>query len=126
MATATGTAGGGGPWWAGSDGVTGGMVGGKLRDLAALYGVQLVTTLLPLLTVPFLARTLGPGTWGALAVAQAFGGLVGQRYKQLSLPTQRFNFLAHLTQQIIEAERTVFLKIRSRKQRKRVHVQHRS
>lgn len=77
MATATGTAGGGGPWWAGSDGVTGGMVRGKLRDLAALYGVQLVTTLLPLLTVPFLARTLGPGTWGALAVAQAFGGLVG-------------------------------------------------
>ncbi|UBV44315.1 oligosaccharide flippase family protein (plasmid) [Deinococcus taeanensis] len=47
------------------------------RNIAALYGVQIATYLLPLLTVPFLARTLGPQAWGALAVAQAFGGMVG-------------------------------------------------
>ncbi|MVN87156.1 oligosaccharide flippase family protein [Deinococcus sp. HMF7620] len=46
------------------------------RNIAALYGVQLATYLLPLLTVPFLARTLGPQAWGALAIAQAFGGVV--------------------------------------------------
>ncbi|MFC4637077.1 flippase [Deinococcus hohokamensis] len=48
-----------------------------VRNIAALYGVQIATYLLPLLTVPFLARTLGPQAWGALAVAQAFGGMVG-------------------------------------------------
>ncbi|MFC4427046.1 flippase [Deinococcus navajonensis] len=47
-----------------------------LRNIAALYGVQMATYLLPLVTVPFLARTLGPQAWGALAVAQAFGGMM--------------------------------------------------
>lgn len=47
-----------------------------LRNAAALYGVHVVTYALPLLTTPFLARTLGPGAWGALAVAQAFALLV--------------------------------------------------
>jgi PST family polysaccharide transporter len=50
---------------------------GLLRNIAALYGVQIATFVLPLITVPFLARTLGPHAWGALAIAQAFGGLVG-------------------------------------------------
>ena len=47
-----------------------------LRNAAALYGVHVVTYALPLLTTPYLARTLGPAAWGALAVAQAFALLV--------------------------------------------------
>ncbi|ADV65811.1 oligosaccharide flippase family protein [Deinococcus maricopensis] len=50
---------------------------GVLRNIIALYGVHLVTFVLPLLTVPFLARVLGPGAWGAVAFAQAFGALLG-------------------------------------------------
>ncbi|MFN4253351.1 oligosaccharide flippase family protein, partial [Deinococcus sp.] len=42
------------------------------RNLRALLGGHLVTYALPLLTTPFLARTLGPAAWGVLAAAQAF------------------------------------------------------
>ena len=55
----------------------------KLRDLAldadlvhnvaALYGVQFVSYLLPLITIPYLTRVLGPATWGLVAFSQAFG-----------------------------------------------------
>lgn len=48
-----------------------------VQNVAALYGVHAVTYLLPLLTTPFLARTLGPAAWGGLAIAQAFGALLG-------------------------------------------------
>lgn len=47
-----------------------------IRNMTALYGVHLVTYALPLLTTPFLARTLGPAAWGTLAVAQAFALLL--------------------------------------------------
>ncbi len=44
---------------------------GKLAQNAlALYGVTVATSLLPLLTVPYLARVLGPGAWGMVLFAQ--------------------------------------------------------
>jgi PST family polysaccharide transporter len=39
----------------------------------ALYGVAAVNYLLPLATVPYLARILGPNAWGEVVFAQAFG-----------------------------------------------------
>lgn len=46
--------------------------GRTAQNLLALYGVQFANYLLPLLTLPYLARVLGPESWGALAVAQSF------------------------------------------------------
>ena len=39
-------------------------------DLATLYGVTIANSLLPLVTVPYLARVLGPGAWGMVLFAQ--------------------------------------------------------
>lgn len=47
------------------------------RALGALYAIQAAQTLLPLLSVPFLARTLGPEAWGRAAAAQGFVMLAG-------------------------------------------------
>lgn len=38
---------------------------------AAFYAANLASVLLPLVSVPYLARTLGPAAWGELALAQA-------------------------------------------------------
>jgi polysaccharide transporter, PST family len=49
-----------------------------LSDIASIYGVQFATYVIPLITVPYLARVLGPASWGLMAMAQAFamyGGL---------------------------------------------------
>ncbi|MGJ5813194.1 oligosaccharide flippase family protein [Paludibaculum fermentans] len=43
-----------------------------LGDLLALYGVQAMNFAVPLLTLPYLTRTLGPSAWGALVFAEAF------------------------------------------------------
>jgi len=43
------------------------------QNIAALYGIQFVRSVLPLITVPYLARVLGPGGWGLIAFVQAFG-----------------------------------------------------
>ena len=44
---------------------------GKLAQNAiALYGVTIANSLLPLLTVPYLARVLGPDAWGMVLFAQ--------------------------------------------------------
>lgn len=43
------------------------------RNMASLYGVQFANYLLPLITIPYLTRVLGPLTWGLVAFAQAFG-----------------------------------------------------
>lgn len=48
-----------------------------VQNVVALYGVHAVTYLLPLLTTPFLARTLGPAAWGLLAFTQAFAATLG-------------------------------------------------
>ena len=46
---------------------------GLARNVASLYGVQFANYLLPLITIPYLTRVLGPATWGLVAFAQAFG-----------------------------------------------------
>ena len=47
------------------------------RNVASLYGVQFASYLLPLITIPYLTRVLGPATWGLVAFAQAFGAYAG-------------------------------------------------
>lgn len=48
------------------------MVGRRvLQTLSALYVAQAANVILPLVTVPFLARALGAHEWGAIALAQA-------------------------------------------------------
>ena len=44
---------------------------GILPNVLALYGVQAGRKLLPLLSIPYLARVLGPGGWGTVAFVQA-------------------------------------------------------
>lgn len=43
------------------------------QNVSSLYGVQFANYLLPLITIPYLTRVLGPGMWGLVAFAQAFG-----------------------------------------------------
>ncbi|HET7102264.1 MAG TPA: flippase [Terriglobia bacterium] len=50
---------------------------GLARNVASLYGVQFASYLLPLITIPYLTRVLGPATWGLVAFAQAFGSYAG-------------------------------------------------
>jgi len=44
-----------------------------VQNIVALYGVQAAAYVFPLITVPYLARVLGPEGWGKVAMAQAFG-----------------------------------------------------
>ena len=44
-----------------------------VRNAVALYGAQFATYALPLLSVPYLARVLGPENWGEVAFAQVVG-----------------------------------------------------
>ena len=44
-----------------------------VHDAMALYGVQLCRKALPVIIVPFLARTLRPAGWGLVAFMQALG-----------------------------------------------------
>jgi O-antigen/teichoic acid export membrane protein len=49
-----------------------GLASGRIaRRAAAFYAANLVSSLLPLVSVPYLTRTLGPASWGELAIAQA-------------------------------------------------------
>lgn len=53
-----------------------------VRNILALYGVRAVEQLLPLLVLPYLARMLGPTSWGMFAIAQAFAmyGIITVEY----------------------------------------------
>ena len=42
-------------------------------NASALFGAQAVSLIVPLLTVPYLARTLGPQGWAPVVAAQALG-----------------------------------------------------
>ena len=44
--------------------------GNLAQNAIALYGVTIANALLPLVTVPYLARVLGPGAWGMVLFAQ--------------------------------------------------------
>ncbi len=43
-----------------------------IKNLSALYGLHFFKYLMPLILIPYLARTLGLVAWGELAIAQAF------------------------------------------------------
>ncbi len=47
------------------------LSGGLIRNILSLYGVQAAHQVLQLLTIPYLARVLGPSEWGRLATAQS-------------------------------------------------------
>jgi PST family polysaccharide transporter len=44
-----------------------------MADVASLYGIQAATFLVPLVTLPYLTRVLGPDGWGRLAFADSLG-----------------------------------------------------
>jgi PST family polysaccharide transporter len=47
------------------------------ESLASLYGVHAFNYLVPLFTLPYLARVMGAAEWGAFAFADAYGRVVG-------------------------------------------------
>jgi PST family polysaccharide transporter len=47
------------------------------QNALSLYGVQIATYVVPLVTVPYLARVLGVAGWGLVAIAQGFGSYIG-------------------------------------------------
>jgi len=49
---------------------------GLVQNVVALYGVQICTYALPLITFPYLARVLGPAGWGSVVFAQAIGAVI--------------------------------------------------
>ena len=49
---------------------------GLVQNIVALYGVQICTYALPLITFPYLARVLGPAGWGSVVFAQAIGVVI--------------------------------------------------
>jgi polysaccharide transporter, PST family len=49
---------------------------GLVQNIVALYGVQVCTYALPLITFPYLARVLGPTGWGSVVFAQAIGVVI--------------------------------------------------
>jgi len=59
-----------------------GLLGHTLvQNALSLYGVQIASYVVPLATIPYLARVLGAAGWGTLAFAQSFGfyvALIGE------------------------------------------------
>lgn len=49
-----------------------------VENILILSGLHVFTYLFPLITIPFLSRTLGPHGWGVLAFYQAFGAIAIQ------------------------------------------------
>ena len=48
-----------------------------VQNILALYGVQVARYILPFITIPYLARVLGPSAWGMVAFTQAFAMYIG-------------------------------------------------
>src|SRR5258708_10101959 len=74
----------GSPWARGAQLLQNGVV----RNALGLYVLQLGGFLLPIATIVFLARLLGPEGWGSLAFMQAFAGYV------MLIVTYAFNYSA--------------------------------
>jgi PST family polysaccharide transporter len=72
------------PWARGAQLLQNGVV----RNALGLYVLQLGSFLLPIATIVFLARLLGPEGWGSLAFMQAFAGYV------MLVVTYGFNYSA--------------------------------
>src|SRR6266550_5093047 len=49
---------------------------GLIRNMLALCGVQLYRKTIPLITLPYLARVLGPAGWGTIAFVQGFAAFL--------------------------------------------------
>lgn len=47
-----------------------------VRNTLALYGVQVCRKVLPFVSIPYLARVLGPSAWGRVAFVQAFSEML--------------------------------------------------
>jgi PST family polysaccharide transporter len=47
-----------------------------VQNILSLYGVQFASYIVPLVTIPYLARVLGASGWGLVAFAQGFGSYV--------------------------------------------------
>ncbi len=47
-----------------------------VQNAFALYGMQFCRKIVPLITIPYLARILGPAGWGSVAFVLSFGGLI--------------------------------------------------
>ena len=49
---------------------------GLVHNVLALSGLNFASYIFPLITVPYIARVIGPTTWGLVAFAQSFGQYV--------------------------------------------------
>lgn len=49
---------------------------GVLRNMLAMWGVQFIRKTLPLVTMPYLGRVLGPAGWGLVAFFQGYAAFV--------------------------------------------------
>jgi PST family polysaccharide transporter len=47
-----------------------------VQNALSLYGVQIASYIVPLITIPYLARVLGVAGWGLVAFAQSFGSFI--------------------------------------------------
>jgi polysaccharide transporter, PST family len=47
-----------------------------VQNAMSLFGVQVASYIVPLVTIPYLARVLGAAAWGKVAFAQAFGSYI--------------------------------------------------
>lgn len=47
-----------------------------IHNTLALYGMQFCRKIVPLVTIPYLARTLGPSGWGTVAFVASFGAFL--------------------------------------------------
>ena len=54
---------------------------GLARGALALYGVQFVRKIIPLISIPYLARILGPAGWGLVAYVLSFSEILGQVFE---------------------------------------------